>query len=156
MADAALTLSFGAFTLDTVNCCINGPSGETALSPLATRLLAELGRAPGQVVERQTLITALWRDDPVVADAALNRLVSEVRLALKDDPKHPKLIQTVPRRGYRLVAGETPKPAEAVTAAINKLSYGKLAALAGVIVLAAVAIKVVLDSAIAVIWAANQ
>lgn len=151
-----LILPFGAFTLDTVRRTITGPSGATELSPLATRFLAQLAQTPGKTVERTALITALWRDDPVQADAALNRLVSEVRQALGDDPKKPRLIQTVPRRGYRLVAGSPSAPAQAIAERVNRISYGKLAAIAGLIVLITVAGKILLDAAIPVFWVANQ
>lgn len=151
-----LTLSFGAFTLDTVRCTLGGPRGPTELSPLATRFLAELARTPGQTVERSALIAALWRGDPVQGDAALNRLVSEVRTALGDDPKKPDLIQTVPRRGYRLVSASAATPAAPLAERINRLSYGKLAAVAGLIVLVTVALKVLLDAAIPVFWAATR
>lgn len=150
MADQApLSLSFGSFTLDTVRCKLARPGADTALSPLATRFLAELAATPGQVVERSALITALWRDDPVQADAALNRLVSEVRQALGDDPKKPALIQTVPRRGYRLVAAANAKPEPAtLTEHVNRTSYAKLAAIAGLLVLITVAAKILIDSTV--------
>lgn len=151
-----LTLSFGAFMLDTVRCTLSGPSGSTELSPLATRFLTELARTPGQTVERSALIAALWRDDPVQGDAALNRLVSEVRTALGDDPKKPNLIQTVPRRGYRLVPAPAATPPAPLAERINRISYGKLAAAAGLIVLVTVALKILLDAAIPVFWAASR
>lgn len=154
-----LILTFGPFSLDTVRCTLTGPSGEIQLSPLATRFLTELSRTPGETVERPALINALWRDDPVVADAALNRLVSEVRQALGDDPKNPRIIQTVPRRGYRLVAGAPAAPSASSTAwseRVNRVSYGKLAALAGLIILATAAVKLLIDSAIPLFWAANR
>ena len=87
-----LSIEFGAFTLDTVSRRLSGPHGEASVSPLVARLLAELARAPGETIERAALIAALWRDDPLIADAALNRLVSEARQAVGDDPKNPSLI----------------------------------------------------------------
>ena len=150
-----LTIAFGAFTLDTVKLRLTGPQGETQLSPLVTRLLVELARTPGQTIERSSLIAALWRDDPVIADAALNRLVSEARQVLGDDPKDPTLIQTVPRRGYRLVAAAAaapgPHPLDRAAEAANRVSYAKLAIVAGLIVLITVAIKIVLDTLIGVL-----
>jgi|CXWL01.1.fsa_nt_gi DNA-binding winged helix-turn-helix (wHTH) protein len=154
-----LRVRFGAFTLDTVGCTLTGPAGETQLSPLAARLVAELARTPGETVERTALISALWRDDPVLGDGALNRLVSEARQALGDSPKNPKLIQTVPRRGYRLVAGAgEPMPPlhEQMAGAANRVSYTKLAIIGGLILLFAVSAKVLMDTAIGVLWVANN
>jgi DNA-binding winged helix-turn-helix (wHTH) protein len=147
-------VSFGAFTLDTVRRRLTGPQGETQLSSLATRLLVELARTPGLTVERSALIAALWKDDPLMADAALNRLVSEARQALGDDPKNPSLIQTVPRRGYRLVAVPASAAAPSLRnpiQALNEVSYGKLAAVGVLILLVAIALKVLLDALIPVL-----
>lgn len=145
----AFSITFGVFTLDTVRGTLSGPNGEIQLSPLATRFLAELAATPGQVVERSALIAALWREDPVQADAALNRLVSEVRQALGDDPKKPALIQTVPRRGYRLVAAASAKlEPTTLTERVNRISYAKLAAIAGLVILMTIATKILIDSAV--------
>jgi transcriptional activator of cad operon len=97
-------MHLGPYTLDSIRHVLVSGQAEIQLSPLGTRFLGLLGDEPGKVVERGTLINALWRGDWVVGDPALNRLVSEVRRAVGDDPRKPKLIQTVPRRGYQLVA----------------------------------------------------
>jgi DNA-binding winged helix-turn-helix (wHTH) protein len=97
-------MHLGPYTLDPLRHVLVSGQAEVQLSPLGARFLGLLGDAPGTVVERGTLIDALWRGDWVVGDPALNRLVSEVRRAVGDDPRKPKLIQTVPRRGYQLVA----------------------------------------------------
>ncbi|MBX3428334.1 MAG: winged helix-turn-helix domain-containing protein [Hyphomonadaceae bacterium] len=135
---------------------MSGPHGEASVSPLVARLLAELARAPGETIERAALIAALWRDDPLIADAALNRLVSEARQAVGDDPKNPSLIQTVPRRGYRLVA-VSPSPlgkaegSKVGLQVLNEVSYGKLAAIGVLLLLVATALKVLLDALIPVV-----
>lgn len=81
---------------------------EISLSPQAARFLELLARRPGEVVDREQLIDELWRGDYLTGDPALNRVVSETRRAVGDDPKEPHLIQTVHRRGYRLVLGTAP------------------------------------------------
>ncbi|GAM98329.1 two component transcriptional regulator of winged helix family [alpha proteobacterium U9-1i] len=151
------TIAFGAFTLDTVHNTVRSDAGEIQMSPLAARLLAELARTPGKTVERSVLVAALWRDDPVLGDSALNRLVSETRQMLGDDPKKPQLIQTVPRRGYRLVARQANAPlAERTARVLDRTSYTKLAIIAGLIVLTTVAIKILLDTLTGVLWVANN
>jgi DNA-binding winged helix-turn-helix (wHTH) protein len=109
-----MTIAFGQFELNSRRHVLRGPGGEAQLSPLASRLLEVLARQPGGIVDRGTIIEELWRGDWLVGDPALNRVVSELRRAVGDDPRSPTLIQTVPRRGYRLVAhaeGATPGPA---------------------------------------------
>ena len=71
----------------------------------ALRLLVE---ANGEPVEREKLLEALW-PGVTVEEASLNQCISQLRKALNDTPD-TGLIQTVPRRGYRL--GAPLRPAE--------------------------------------------
>ncbi len=75
----------------------------TKLSPIALELLQILAGRPGEIVERTELVDRLWRGNWLIGDPALSRVISEIRSTLGDDPKRPSLIQTVPRRGYRLL-----------------------------------------------------
>ncbi len=97
-------LQLGNYALDPWRNVLRCGPREVQLSPLGSRLLQELAKRPGEMFERAELIDALWRGDWLVGDPALSRLVSEVRRAAGDNSREPTLIQTVPRRGYRLVA----------------------------------------------------
>ena len=97
-------LSVGRFELDRVRNRLVGADGEIEISPLACRFLEVLANTPGELVRRETLVDRLWDGNALVGEPALNRLVSELRKAAGDDPKSPELVQTIPRRGYRLVA----------------------------------------------------
>lgn len=96
-------MRLGQYELDSRRNVLLSSKGEVQLSPLAARLLELLGRTPGEIVDRGTIIDELWRGDWLIGDPALNRVVSELRRTVGDDPRDPSLIQTVPRRGYRLV-----------------------------------------------------
>jgi DNA-binding winged helix-turn-helix (wHTH) protein len=76
---------------------------EVELSPIATQFLDMLMRQAGTLVTREQLIGEIWHGNFLVGDEALNRVVSETRRALGDDARAPRFIQTVPRRGYRLM-----------------------------------------------------
>lgn len=104
-------MQIGSYTMDSRRHVLSNGHGEVQLSPLAIRFLGLLSEQPDTVVERARIIDALWRGDWLVGDPALNRLVSEIRRAVGDDPRNPKLIQTVPRRGYQLVV-MAPAPQE--------------------------------------------
>jgi DNA-binding winged helix-turn-helix (wHTH) protein len=93
----------GGYVLDPLTHVLTRGDRVVRLSPLASRLLQLLAKRPGEVVERAEIIEALWKGDWLIGDPALTRLVSELRRDTADDPKRPALIQTVPRRGYRLV-----------------------------------------------------
>src|SRR5262249_25680014 len=57
----------------------------------------------GEAVSRDRLIEAVWKH-PHVSDEALSRCVSILRKALGDDPARPRFLETIPKRGYRLLA----------------------------------------------------
>jgi DNA-binding winged helix-turn-helix (wHTH) protein len=57
---------------------------------------------PGQLVRKEELLDALW-PDAYVSDIVLKVSMRELRRALEDDPKAPRFIETVHRRGYRFI-----------------------------------------------------
>jgi two-component system response regulator MtrA len=77
---------------------------ELALTATEFRLLLELARRPGQVFTRELLLDRVWNyeylGDSRLVDVAIQRL----RAKVEDDPKEPKLIQTVRGVGYRFAA----------------------------------------------------
>ena len=73
------------------------------LRPKTMGLLVRLAAHPGRTVDKEALLRSVW-PDTVVADGGLSHCVSELRGALGDDPRQPRFIETVPRRGYRLIA----------------------------------------------------
>jgi TolB-like protein/DNA-binding winged helix-turn-helix (wHTH) protein/Flp pilus assembly protein TadD len=83
-----------------------GPDGAVHLQPKAMEVLVCLAERPMVVVSRKDLLDRVWgslarRNHH--ADDNLNRCISELRHQLGDHPSDPHYIQTVPRRGYRLV-----------------------------------------------------
>ena len=73
------------------------------LEPKAAELLAYLARHPGEVVGREDLLAAVW-PGVVVGDDALTQAIIKLRKALGDDAQRPKYIETISKRGYRLIA----------------------------------------------------
>ena len=68
-------------------------------------VLARLLASPGTLVTRRELVAAAWHDGTFVNfDEGLNYCIRRIRAALGDDPKAPRFIETVPRRGYRFIA----------------------------------------------------
>ena len=66
-------------------------------------VLALLASRAGQVVSKEEINAAVWSGD-AVEDTALAHCVSEIRRAFGDDPRKPRYIETLPKRGYRLIA----------------------------------------------------
>jgi DNA-binding winged helix-turn-helix (wHTH) protein/tetratricopeptide (TPR) repeat protein len=82
---------------------ISGPTGTFRLEPKVMDVLVYLAQRPGQMVSKDEILETVWKDT-FVADGALFRHVSELRRLLGDDSKVPRYIQTIPKKGYRLVA----------------------------------------------------
>lgn len=69
------------------------------------RILATLLERPGDVVTREALKEELWPDDTTVDfDNGLGSTVGKLRAAFGDSAKEPRYIETIPRRGFRLIA----------------------------------------------------
>jgi len=80
-----------------------GPSGTVHVEPKVMEVLVALAGKPGQVVERNELVDEVWAGR-AVSDEPLNRCIAKLRRLLDDSRTDPKFIETVPKRGYRLVA----------------------------------------------------
>ena len=95
--------AFEEFVLD----CAAGElrRGETPvdLRPKVYELLEFLVRHAGRLVSKEELLNAVW-DDTNVSDGSLNRTMAELRQMLQDDPRQPRMVETVARRGYRFIA----------------------------------------------------
>ena len=79
------------------------------LEPKAIEVLAHLARHAGQVVGREELLAAVW-PGVVVGDDALTQAIIKLRKALGDEAQSPRYIETIPKRGYRLVASTAGAP----------------------------------------------
>jgi len=66
-------------------------------------LLRCLAENAGEVVSTQELVDRVWQVE-VVAVGTLTHAVAELRKALGDDARRPSYIETIPKRGYRLIA----------------------------------------------------
>ncbi|HYE57653.1 MAG TPA: winged helix-turn-helix domain-containing protein [Rhodothermales bacterium] len=82
---------------------IEGPAGTIQLEPKVMQVLVRLAERPGTVVTRDELFETVWAGT-VVTDAVLTRSISELRKALGDDPVQPRVIETIRKNGYRLIA----------------------------------------------------
>ena len=78
--------------------------GETLhLEPQIMRALSVLAQNHNEVVSKDRLIEAVWGHMDV-SDAALTRCIFEIRQAFGDNARQSKIVETVPKVGYRLVA----------------------------------------------------
>lgn len=76
------TIAFGDMSIDTMQRSVTSTRGQRFLSPTEIKLIAELAKANGNVVPRDTLKTRCW-PQMAVSDNALNRKLYEIRRRLK-------------------------------------------------------------------------
>jgi DNA-binding winged helix-turn-helix (wHTH) protein/TolB-like protein len=91
---------------------IRGPQGEAHVEPKVMAVLVCLAEHAGEVVSRNAIYDQVW-GRTLVSDQALTNCISELRQHLGDDRAEPRYIETVPKRGYRLVAPLAPAAAGA-------------------------------------------
>lgn len=99
---------------------IESSSHQIRLEPRVMDLLVYLAQLQGQVVTRDAIIRDVWRGISV-GDDVISRSVYLIRKALNDGNESPASpsIETIPKRGYRLVAEVTPLPTEATPGSID-------------------------------------
>jgi len=76
---------------------------ETKVEPRVMAVLCYLAERPGQVVPREELEATVWVG-MVVGYDALTSAIIKLRKAFDDDSRKPRIIETVSKRGYRLIA----------------------------------------------------
>ncbi len=74
-------------------------------------VLVHLAERPGELVSKRDLVDAVWQVE-VVSDGTLTRAIALLRKALGDDARHPRYIETIPKRGYRFIAPVEPVDAK--------------------------------------------
>src|SRR5512135_2987841 len=104
MSLPAQTVRFGSFRLDLRAAELQHNGTKTKLPEQPFQNLTELVQHPGEVVTRDELRQRLWRSDTFVDfEHGLNTAVMRLREILGDSAEQPCYIETVPRRGYRLI-----------------------------------------------------
>jgi len=100
---SAARLRFDHFELDEADARLVRAGEPVPLAPKPFAVLCALTRKPDKLVTKNELLDAVW-GHRFVTESVLKSAISEVRAALGDDPKQPRYIETVSRRGYRFIA----------------------------------------------------
>lgn len=102
-ADAATALQIGQWAVDAAANELRRGAQTTHIEPKAMQVLLLLAAHGGEAVSRETLLATVW-PGVVVGDEALTQSIIKLRKALGDNPRAPACIETIPKRGYRLIA----------------------------------------------------
>ena len=103
-------LHFGPFVLDTVAAQLSRDGQSLTLRPKAFALLQVLAQRAGELVTKDELLDSVW-GRRFITEGVIKAVVAELRQVLADDPKTPRWIATVPRRGYRFMGQLQAAPA---------------------------------------------
>ncbi len=101
---ASLIYRVNDLELDTLRGCLRRNGEEIHLKPKAFQILVYLLAHRDRLVPKEELLDQFWKDT-AVSDDILAQSIAELRRALGDSPRNPLYLKTVPKRGYRFVAG---------------------------------------------------
>lgn len=104
-ASRAPRLRIGPVVFDPETGELRGDGAASRLPPQPARVLAHLASRAGEIVTREELRRLLWDDKTFVDfEQGLNFCIRRIRAALGDEAERPTYVETLPRRGYRLIA----------------------------------------------------
>lgn len=99
---------FGLFEADEAKSTLSRGGTPVKIQEQPFRLLLLLLERPGEIITREELRQRLWPDGTYVDfDGSLDVILKRLRSAIDDQPKNPRFIETLPRRGYRFIAPVT-------------------------------------------------
>ncbi|MFL6234935.1 MAG: AAA family ATPase [Thermoanaerobaculia bacterium] len=109
MTDPA-AFRLGEWTVHHAEGTLSSQGRSLRLEPRVMDVLVHLASTPGKVISKEELLQAVW-EGAIVEEGALSQVIHSLRKALGDNARQPQYIQTIPKRGYRLLApvvsGET-------------------------------------------------
>ncbi|MYM31241.1 AAA family ATPase [Duganella sp. CY15W] len=94
---------FGEWRVDPATNTLSCGVLNRQLEPRAMDVLLYLCRHPHVVISAETLLDACW-GDVSPSDNAIHKIITQLRRALDDSATEPRYIETIRKRGYRLLA----------------------------------------------------
>lgn len=98
-------IKFEQFELDCTRFELRHRGQAQKLEKIPMELLMLLATAEGRLVSREEIEERLWGKGVFVdTEHGINTAIRKIRQVLRDDPEHPRFVQTVQRKGYRFIA----------------------------------------------------
>src|SRR5262245_32249890 len=104
-------VNIGDWLVDPRDDSLTRGAERVKIEPRTMRLLMRLAQTPGVVVSQDELLESVW-SGVVVGTASIYQSMSQLRKVL-GDTEPPRYIETVARKGYRLLASVTAASAAA-------------------------------------------
>jgi len=103
----------GEWSVDPASGTLRSDDVARHLEPQVMDLLVLLASRPGEVLSKQEILAVVW-SGRFVGEDSLTGAISQLRKALGDERRNPRFVETIPKRGYRLIAhpedGDAPSP----------------------------------------------
>lgn len=120
----------GEWTVEPDTGRLSHGSVRVNLQPQVMQLLVFLANNPKEVISIDTMIAKVWHGKPMTSGSVYNSL-NILRKAFDDDPHDPRYIETIPKKGYRLIAAvefdtdqnEALKAASVINGSADSLEY---------------------------------
>ena len=104
--ETSASYEFGRFHVKAEERVLRRGDELVALTPKAFDILLTLLENAGRIVNKEDLMKKVW-PKTFVEEGNLTQNVSMLRKALGESANGPQFIETVPRRGYRLLASQS-------------------------------------------------
>ncbi|WP_102795330.1 winged helix-turn-helix domain-containing protein [Bowmanella denitrificans] len=98
-----LAFFLGPWLVDPTTNCISQQERLVQLEPKAMDVLLCLCKAQGQVISAQQIVVNCWGSNEI-GDNSLHKVINQLRRALDDSASAPRFIETIRKRGYRILA----------------------------------------------------
>jgi DNA-binding winged helix-turn-helix (wHTH) protein len=115
-------IRFGVFEVDLRTGELRKSGIKLRLSGQPFQVLAILLERPGEVITREELQKRIWPDTFVDFEHNLNTAVNKIREVLGDSAENPRFVETVPRRGYRLIGPLEQRDADRLKASESQVA----------------------------------
>lgn len=94
---------FGEYRLDTAEETLSRNDEKVKINRKTFQVLRLLVERPGEIISKHDFFETVWAES-FVEDNVLTVTMTALRKALDENPKQPKLIENLPRKGYRFIA----------------------------------------------------
>jgi DNA-binding winged helix-turn-helix (wHTH) protein len=102
------SFELGGCTVNPEDGSLTSSGRSVRLEPLQMDLLVFLCSRAGQVVTKDEILETVWRGR-FISDDTVKSTFYQLRKALNDSPRKPRYIETIPKRGYRVLIDPVPQ-----------------------------------------------
>jgi len=120
-------IKLSGFIVDPTRNIIVSKSEEIPVQAKVMEVLLVLLENPTETVSKEAFIERVWGGNVYVGKQGITRSISMLRSVFNDSTDTPKFIETIPRRGYRLIVKPSTVEHEAISPRLKRMIFSVLA-----------------------------